>query len=566
MNDSPGALDLLSERVHELERRVRALEHSADADTAPAQSGEPEPAQVVPPPSLLETGRVIPIVGRAMLGIAGAYLLRALAASSMMPMLLVAAFGVAYAFGWLAWSAWIPNKTARSVYAGTAALILAPMLWENTLAFHVFTPMSSAGLLAGFLTLAIVLDLRNAGSQGTWVAQTIALLTTAALGFTTLHGFPFVVALLIAVFVSEFARTLEFPQPAWPLIVLVADVALWGLIFIYSGPQDTRALYPPMSSAALIAPAFLLFATNGTAVAVRVMIRKCRIMIFEAIQVSIAFALSACALITFGPEHRIVILGILCLVLSVTTYLIGFRFLLAREERRSFSVFAIWSAALLATGSICALPTLGGAVLLAVASAASIYLATRIQSGMLLFHGTIFLTTAAILSRLPEYLYGSLAGIPPAHPSSGIVVIAICAMGSMLLSKSKSVGVWEKVLRTILAAIAICSSTALALHGVFTGAFALGMTHGHHAAFLRTLTICTVALAIAFIGARWHRPELTHLSYAALALIGIKLLLQDLRTGHMGLMAASIALFAVTLMGVPRLVRLGVQRARSRSQ
>jgi hypothetical protein len=83
----------------------------------------------------------------------------------------------------------------------------------------------------------------------------------------------------------------------------------------------------------------------------------------------------------------------------------------------------------------------------------------------------------------------------------------------------------------------------------------------HHLAFIRTLTLCAAALALAFSGAHWRRMELTRIGYAALALVAAKLVFEDLRHGHLEFVAASIFLFAVTLIAVPRIARMG-QKAR----
>ena len=559
MKDSPGALELLSERVDDLEKRIRALEHSADG-RATAQISQPASAQRSDATSALETGKLFPIIGRAMLGIAGAYVLRAIAESGVFPKLPVSMFAVAYAFGWLVWSARISSGLARVVYAGTSALILAPMLWENTLAFHVFAPMASAGVLAAFLTLATVLDLRNGAVRGMWMAQSIAVLICAALAFRTHEVLPFVTAILLALCVTEFAQSRDYQEPVWPLIVLVADVSVWGLIFIYTGPQDTRVAYGQLSAAALIAPASILFAINGSAVAVRVMSRGFRIMVLETVQVVIAFALAVAALLYFAPVHGPMMLGIACLILSASAYVCAFRYLKARKERRSFRVFAIWSAALVLGGSLWALPLNGAAMLMAVAALAAIYLARRLEPTMLEFHGLVFLIGATVVSGLPGYLYDCVAGTPLHSPSAAISMISLCAVAALFVARSQTNGAWEGVLHLVLAFVAICASTALLVQGVLAGAGALMVLGAHHVAFLRTLTICVVALSIGFSGSHWERPRLTQLAYAALVLLGVKILFEDLRHGHMGFAAASIALFAVTLMGVPRLVRLGAQR------
>jgi len=51
--------------------------------------------------------------------------------------------------------------------------------------------------------------------------------------------------------------------------------------------------------------------------------------------------------------------------------------------------------------------------------------------------------------------------------------------------------------------------------------------------------------------------ELTRIGYAALALVAAKLVFEDMRQGHLEFIAASIFLFAVTLIAVPRIARMG---------
>jgi predicted tellurium resistance membrane protein TerC len=58
-----------------------------------------------------------------------------------------------------------------------------------------------------------------------------------------------------------------------------------------------------------------------------------------------------------------------------------------------------------------------------------------------------------------------------------------------------------------------------------------------------------------FAGAHWRRVELTRLGYAAMVLVAIKLVAEDLRHGHLAYIAASIFLVALTLIAAPRLAR-----------
>jgi hypothetical protein len=115
------------------------------------------------------------------------------------------------------------------------------------------------------------------------------------------------------------------------------------------------------------------------------------------------------------------------------------------------------------------------------------------------------------------------------------------------------------LLHLVPALLAACALGALATRAglwllairVSPGAF--------HVALLRTLILCSLALAMAFAGGRWRRLELKRIAYLALAFIAAKLVFEDLRHGHLGFIAASIFLFALTLIGVPRLIRAGLR-------
>jgi hypothetical protein len=90
---------------------------------------------------------------------------------------------------------------------------------------------------------------------------------------------------------------------------------------------------------------------------------------------------------------------------------------------------------------------------------------------------------------------------------------------------------------------------------------AAGMTLGEsHVAIIRTLITCAVALALAYSGSRWRRIELRWIAYGVLALVTVKLLVEDLHHGHPGSIAVSISLYAVALIAIPRMARMGWRR------
>ena len=120
MNDLPATMEQLALRVQQLELRVQLLESSAiqassalqpasaaDHPAVPLQqptplSLTPEP-DTAPPPALTPsaTGGRFPVIGKALLGIGGAYVLRALAESGAIPTSILVVIAFVYACAWL---------------------------------------------------------------------------------------------------------------------------------------------------------------------------------------------------------------------------------------------------------------------------------------------------------------------------------------------------------------------------------------------------------------------------------------------------------------------------------
>lgn len=570
MGDFPDALNRLAARLETLEGRVEALEHPYDASAAeltPASRVlEPSPSlalQAGDIVSIVLAGGVFQVLGKAMLGIAGAYLLRAVAESTSLPKLGVAAIAIAYAMFWLVAAtrtpagAWFESTT----YACISALILAPMLWELTLRFNVLPATATAFVLGAFICAATALAWKRNLASVFWVANTTAALIAVALSIATCQVLPFIAVLLLMVLLSECGAELGRGLGVRFLVAAVADLAIWALMFIYSSPQSMRADYPLLGTAALLAPALILFAIYGVSVAVKTVLLGQKITAFETIQTTIAFLLAASSLLYFEPSRGAVVLGVVCLVLSAASYATVFALFDRSPERRNYRVFANWSAALLLAGCALCLPPLWMAGSLGVVAIVAVVLGVRFNRTALQFHGLAYLLAAAIASRLLAYIFSALAGTLPGLPSMSVSLVAACAIPCYAAGLSRRGERWkQQVFPYVSATLAIGAVTALIVEGLMglLVPLALSVSPGpHHLAIIRTLTICAVALALAFSGAHWRRMELTRIGYAALVLVAAKLIFEDLRHGHLEFIAASIFLFAVTLIAVPRIARMG---------
>jgi len=561
MNDLPDTLDRLTARLETLELRVRALEHPPDAPRA-AVPQPPTPAptdRFSQASSLPQASGMFPLLGKAMLGIAGAYLLRAVAESSSLPRLGVAAIAIAYAMLWLVLAARVPagEWLASITYACTSALILAPMLWELTLRFNVLPAAATAALLGAFVCVAYVLAWKRHLACVFWVVNVSAAMVALALSIATRQMVPFIATLLLMVLLCEFAAVRDHGLGVRPIAALAADVALGALLFIYSSPQIDRPDYPALGAAALLAPAIALFLIVAASAAIKTAILRNTITVFEIVQTVIAFLLAAASLFIFVPRIGAGIVGFACLALSAATYAIGFSLFARVPERRNYVVFAVWSAALFLLGSSLCLSSPGPMVLLSVGALVATALGVRFNRSSLELHGMVYLLAAAVVSGLPAYIFNALAAALPAAPPFTVIAVTVCAVICYAAIMPSSSSDWQQqLLRLGFASVAIGAIAALLVAALaHLTAFAVN-PGAHHLALIRTFILCALVLALAYSGARWRRVELTRIGYIALALLAVKLVFEDLSHGHLAFIAASIFLFAVTLLAVPRIARI----------
>ena len=562
MNDLPDTIERLTARLETLELRVYTLEHPSDAGRALSAS-EPIPSQTVRAAETLPfvlAGGAFTVLGKALFGIAGAYLLRAIEESTSLPKLGVATLAIGYAMLWLVWATRVPVGAwfASITYACTAAVILAPMLWELTLNFKILPPPLTACILCGFVSIAYALAWKRNLTAALWVANLTSVVVALALSFRTHDLVSFIAALLLIALLSECAAARNHGLNIRFLVAVAADLAIFALIFIYSSPQSSRQEYPSLGTLTLLAPGFLLFLIYGASVCVKTTILRQEIAVFDIVQATIAFLLAAFSLFYFEPRSGTAILGLLCLVLAAASYAATFALFERLSDQRNFKVFAAWSGLLFLAGNLLGLPLPWQAICLGVASIAATILGVLLNRTTLGYHGLVFLLAAAFTSGLMNYALSALTGTLPAGPSWAVCFVFLCAACSYATGKLCQVESWkQKFLHLVTAFLTVGCAAALLVQGLawLTG-YNVHPTV-HHLAFIRTFTICVASLALAFSGSHWRRVELTRVGYATLVFVVAKLVFEDLRQPRLEFIAASIFVVAATLLAVPRISRMG---------
>lgn len=561
MDDLPGIIEQLVARIEALERRVSALEHQRPVTASPST---PNPALIpiaaaASAAPALESASVFSILGRAMLGIAGAYLLRAAADSNLIPSPLAATIAIPYAIAWLVLAvraragAWFPS----TVYAATSALILSPMLWELIFRFQIFDATGAAAVIAVYITAATALAWRPNLTSVFWVANLASVLIALGLFFAARSTLPFIALLLLMLALAAVAEARNRSVGGIrALNALAVSAAIWAAVYVYISPAPTRAEYPLIFPALLIVPAFALFAIYIASVVYSTVVRGRRISVLENILTVLAFLLVAVSLDAFAPV-AIVYFGVLCLVLAAGGYTALYLFFDRAPQPRNYRVFSTWSAALVLVGCALALPTAIQTTGFSLAAVAATALAARFSRFVLVFHGAVYLAAAAAASSLAAYILHSFAGALPTGLSSWSVYTAfIAAILCYAATPRPETPSWQmQALQLLIAALTTCAAAALLVQ-VAIGLISLHTQPGpHHLAFFRTFSMCAATLTLAWAGARFRRAELIRIANTALVLLAVKLIVEDLRQGRLAYIAASIFLYALTLIAVPRVSR-----------
>ncbi len=556
-------LKQLSARVTELERRLHDLEHPWQMHSPhPEPPAAPAIANLGPSeaPSAQPQPGVFSVFGRAVLGIGGAYLLRAAAESGTLPPRIAVALALAYATAWLVWATWPRAQTrlARYSYAITAALILSPMLWEVTMRFRMLGPPVTAAVLATFALLAMTLAWRRNVSPVIWVGTLTAVITALILMAATRAPVPFILALLVMALLSELAAVRGRWRALRPLVAAAADFAALMLIIILGNSEAVPPEYHPVAAGIMIALVAALFAIYAVSLAIRSLILRLKVTGFEAAQLVATVLLAGWAVLRITDGAGLAALGVSCLIAGVACYFAVFGLLAPHRERPNFRFYAVCGVAFVMVGSFFALPSLPLVIWLCLAAVIATGLGVHVRSPALDLHGVVYLSGAVSASGLLEYAGRALAGsYPPAPGALPILAAAAALVCTAMVSRYPGEQWDERLLRLLPAILAVYALAALAV-AALVWLIARGAAPAlPQLAVIRTIVTCAAALLLAFGGARWKRLELVWMAYAAAILGSLKLVFEDLRFGSTQSLAASLLIYGTVLILIPRMVRAG---------
>lgn len=542
----PLEIDHLRDELHQLEQRVAALE-ARNEPRAEALTPVPAPIADSPAETVSDLGlpNAIQVAGRAILGLAGAFLLRALAEAGAVPRLLVVAVAILYAAAWLIFAVRtrVRDAVAGVAYGLTAALIFAPLLWEATMRLDVLPPAVTASILAAFV--ALVFALAWPGDAGAIVSITTvsSLFTAIALMIGTGKLIPFAAAVLAIACIIEAGVWRGYQRSLRVAAAMAADLTIWLVVYILTRPAGASENYAPVGMATSLALCALLFLIYAASIASRAVTLRRVFTVFEIVQLSFAFALAVGGALAVTQGAAAPLVGALSAVASATCYFTAF--LRFPESRRNHYVFASWGLALSFVACILILPESLLTLVWSAAAVVATLAGTRAGHPVLGIHGAFYLVATGLISGVPRSILNAFTASTLESCPIALWILAVsaaCCYAAWGRKPAKASVVSALLLAVSVGALLILGGVPLI--AAYPTASLLATT--------RTAVTCALALALRVAGSRTYRRELIWVSYAAIGLGAVKLLLEDFRQSHPAALAVSLLCYGAFLILAPR--------------
>ena len=550
-------LEQVLERLQELERRVAVLEKREEL---PASSTVESFLGGIPKEKerRASSTSVVPVLGKAVLGIAGAYLLRAVAESGAAPRWAMLVAGIVYAAVWLVWAVRCHRSShfASVIFGLTAATILPPLLWEGTVRFQALTAGFAAGVLVGAVVLSLSLAWKERLEAIPCIGTVSAVGTAIALIIATHELRPLTAALLTMALVTEVAACSGRWLSLRVITALAADFALALLGLVMASADGVPASYRAMSAGELNIYCVALMLIYGGSVAVRAFVLESKLTFPESVQAAVAFALGTWVSLKATQGGSAEALGAVFLMLAAGCYWGALRRFAGVGAQRNRRVSANYAAGLVLASSSLLLNGNLRVVALSLAAMAGVAVFTRTKYLSLGIHGTFYLLAAGMQCGLFRYAWAALAGTVPAWPQWSLWAVAMAGLVCYALgSRVPGEGWRARVLWVVPAAVA--GSTVAALVVAAIAGLGTGELSASRLSMVRTVVTCVMALALGYAGSRWNRVELGWVAYGAIALGALKLVVEDLRFGNAGTLMVSLLFYGLILILLPRLTRFG---------
>jgi hypothetical protein len=557
-----AALEQLERRVESLERALALVGPLPTAsalpvpDTAPVERAEAPPAEWAPV-------TVVTLVGRTLIALGGAYLLRALTESATIPPALGVVVGFLYAQLWLTLCsrAGLRGERPSAVFHGlTAALVAFPLVWETTARFGLVNPTMGA-LLVGVGTGLMFAVARLSRMQaiawfgavgGTVTALALAPATSAFVPYTVLVACIGVAALWLG-YVDDWVG-LRWPVAGAANLLVLA-------ITIRALDPDAAPAVPVVVTVAV--QMFVLAIYLGSFVG-RTLVLGREVVPFEIAQSAAVMAVSfgGALLVLSSARVSALPLGLAALAAGAGAYAFSFLYVERRRQWRNLAFFTSLAVGFSLAGVVVVAAPAAAALIIGALALLCAEWARRSARLTLAVHATVFAGAMVWITGLAgaaTFALGAPASAAwPALDAGMLLALATVAASvawpappALAWLETPAARAFRLSRMTLFVWVAAGIAVSLAVR-VLSG---VAPVDAGVIATLRTVVLVAAATALLWLPRPESHVERSWLAIAVLGLLALKFVAEDLPRGRPATLFVALAVYGAALVIAPRLAR-----------
>jgi hypothetical protein len=493
------------------------------------------------------------LVGRSLLVLAGAFLLRAMTERGTFAPGMGVALGMAYAVFWILVAALAARKGSRAgagSYAVCSAVIAGPLLFEATTSFGVLSPAAGAVALAGVTTAGLLVSVRWRLRSTAWVFTLACLITAAAVATVRSPGEAVTaVVVVLGVVTLWYAGEFRWSGLKW-LTAVSADLAVLRLTAIATvtfdlGP-NVGTVHPTVvaSLQAVLAVGFV-----GTFV-VRGLRGTTPVGVFEFVQTLAVW------IIGWGGAIRLAgvngwstdSLAYIALTGGAAAYAGAFG-VVDRRQGRSAAFIYLSSLGLglvlvglpSAAGSATAVMWASLAVGVAAVGSRWDRVTLRVHAAILV--GASWISAGVVPEVVSGLVGGGLVGATSRFEIGLVVLLTLVATAVVLAGRKRRSGSWMQ--RLPLTALLLVSALAIATVVVVT---TIAVLPSGTTGATGTVALSLVTLGLGILANRWGIREAGWLVYPLLLVTGLRMVVRDFLSGQTLVLVIALAGYGFALI------------------
>jgi hypothetical protein len=500
------------------------------------------------------------LVGRSLLVLAGAFLLRVLTERGSFAPGMGVAMGLTYAMIWIFFAALAARTGARAsaaFHAVSSAVIAGPLLFEAVASFGVLSPSAAVIVLAGATAAGLLVSIRWRLRSAAWVFTLSCLITAAAVATVRSPG-EAATAVVVALGIATlwYAGELRWSGLKW-LTAVAADLAVLRLTTIATVTFELGPEIGPVHPVVVAElQALLVFGFVGTFV-FRSLRGKSPVGAFTFVQTAAVWLVGWVGAIRLAGANGWSTDGLVftALIAGAAAYAGAFGVVDRRQGRNAAFVYLSSLGLGLVLAGLHDVAAEFAAVMWAGLAVGVAVVGSRWNRVTLLVHAAVLVLAAWIAAGIaPAVAVGLVKGVEiGTTPGIAIMLVVVLTLVTTVVvsaGRRRRPGGWIQQLP--LAVLLLLSVLAVA---AATAATAARFLPPVAAAATPTLALSVVTVGLAGMAKRWGLVEAGWLVFPFLVVTGLRMIARDFLSGQTHVLVIALAAYGIALIVSTKMVK-----------